>query len=235
MFGLSRKIKITKSEILENFTDYHSHILPGIDDGVRTVQEAITILDSYQALGVKKIVFTPHIMEDYLDNNASFLRAKFDEFKQIYTGGIELSLGAEYMLDSEFEKHLNSNDLLQIMDNHILVETSYMNAPINFISQLKAIQSKGYFIVLAHPERYGYMQYDDYFELKNMGVLFQLNLLSMVGSYGKVAEQKAKKLLHLDCYNLIGTDIHCLEPHLGIFNKHKLSKKDIDKILLLKM
>lgn len=228
------KKKIIDSGILADMCDYHSHILPGIDDGVKSVEKAIAVLDSYQALGVKRVVFTPHIMEDYPQNCAQFLRSQFEEFKRLYVGKVELSLGAEYMLDASFEKHLNSGDLLPIVDNYLLVETSYINSPINFIAQLKAIQSKGYFVVLAHPERYRYMKKDDYKQLKNIGVLFQLNLLSMVGAYGKAAEQKAKALLHSGCYDLLGTDIHNLEFHLNVFHSRKLSKKDINGILRLK-
>ena len=234
MFEFLYKKSIAQSEILDNFTDYHSHILPNVDDGVKSVEEALAVLDSYQKLGVKRVVFTPHIMEDYPQNSAQFLRSKFEEFKRLYTGEIELSLGAEYMLDTKFEKHLDSGDLLTIVDNYILVETSYMSPPINFIELLKTIQSEGYFVVLAHPERYRYMQNDDYKQLKNIGVLFQLNLLSIVGAYGKGAEQKAKRLLHSGCYDFVGTDIHNLEFQLNVFNRRKLSKKDINGILHLK-
>ena len=234
MFGFLRKEIIIKSEILTDFTDYHSHILPNVDDGIKSVEKALAVLDSYQVLGVKRVVFTPHIMADYPQNSAQFLRSKFEEFKRLYTGEIELSLGAEYMLDAKFEKHLNSGDLLPIVDNYLLVETSYINSPINFMDQLRAIQSKGYFVVLAHPERYNYMQNDDYKQLKNIGVLFQLNLLSIVGVYGKGAEQRAKKLLHSGCYDFVGTDIHNLEFHLNVFHRRKLSKKDINGILHLK-
>ena len=228
------KKTIIKSGILVDMCDCHSHILPNVDDGVRSVEEAIAILDSYQALGVRRVVFTPHIMEDYPQNTAQFLRLKFDEFKRLYTGEVELALGAEYMLDAKFEKHLNSGDLLTIVNNYLLIETSYVNSPINFIAQLKAIQSKGYFVVLAHPERYTYMKDDDYKQLKNIGILFQLNLLSIVGVYGKLVEQKAKILLHSGCYDLLGTDIHNLKFHLNIFHHHKLSRKDISVILRLK-
>ena len=234
MFGFLCKKIIAKSEILNNFTDYHSHILPGVDDGVKSVEEALAVLDSYQKLGVKRVVFTPHIMDDFPKNTAQFLRSQFEEFQRLYTGDIEISLGAEYMLDTKFEKHLNSGDLLPIVDNYLLVETSYINSPINLMDQLGAIQSKGYFVVLAHPERYRYMKNDDYEQLKSIGVLFQLNLLSIVGAYGKGAEQKAKKLLHSGCYDFVGTDIHNLEFHLKVFNDRKLSKKDINAILHLK-
>lgn len=233
MFGLLQQ-SIIKSEILSNFTDYHSHILPNIDDGIKSIEKAISVLDSYQALGVKQVVFTPHIMEDYPLNNAVSIRSKFEEFKKSYHGKIKLSLGAEYMLDSQFEKHLKSSDLLPIIDNYLLIETSCTDSPIHFIERLNEIQTKGYFVVLAHPERYTYMQDDDYKHLKRIGILFQLNLLSMVGTYGKKAKQKAKMLLHSDCYSFIGTDIHNLEFHLNEFQNRKLRRKDIDHILCLK-
>lgn len=234
MFGLGSKKTLAQSGILTGFTDYHSHILPGVDDGIKSVEEALRTLEIYEDLGVKKVVFTPHIMELYPLNDTESLRSQFNNFKDMYSGNINISLGAEYMLDNRFTGLLELDDLLPIMENHLLVETSFVSPPMNLIERLKAIQSKGYFVVLAHPERYMYMRKENYMELKNNGVLFQLNLLSIVGGYGKEIRDKAKELLHSGFYDLIGSDIHDRDYHIHQITHCKLMKKDIDLILQLK-
>ena len=118
------------SGIFEGFTDWHSHILPGVDDGVRTVEEALEILRLYEELGVKAVWLTPHIMED-IPNTTAHLRERFAELQATYTGPITLHLAAENMLDNLFEERLEKNDLLPLGENgnHLLVETSYFSPP----------------------------------------------------------------------------------------------------------
>ncbi|MFI3268218.1 MAG: CpsB/CapC family capsule biosynthesis tyrosine phosphatase [Rikenellaceae bacterium] len=228
------KIPLIESEILTDLTDIHSHILPCVDDGSASVEDSIHILDTYENLGVKKVKFTPHIMENYPKNNASSLKIEFEKFKSQYKGNIELSLGAEYMLDAGFQKHFTENEVLTITEDHILVETSFMYPPINIYETISDIMSKGYFVILAHPERYTYMNVEDYDKLKSMGVLFQMNLQSIIEYYGKEASKKAQYLLKISAYDFIGTDVHnprMLEPK---FKSAKLDKKTINKILSVK-
>ncbi len=207
----TRKKNIVESDFLNGLTDFHSHILPSVDDGIRCMDDALQVLSEYENLGVKKVMFTPHIMEAFSKNNADYLRSEFAKFQSIYDGNIELDLAAEYMLDYEFEKHLHDDNMLTLWDNYLLVETSYILPPMNLEYTLKSIQSKGYYVVLAHPERYGYMREKDLKALKDNGVLFQMNLLSLSGYYGKHAKDRAIYLLENDMYNLIGSDIHNLE------------------------
>lgn len=147
---------------LTGFTDWHSHILPGVDDGVPTLDRALWILDRYERLGIADVWLTPHIMEDIP----------------------------------------NQTDML-------LVETSYFNAPAGFMETLGHIRSKGYFPLLAHPERYDYIDsLKRYRELKESGVRFQLNLLSLTGYYGHKAKEKSRRLLAEGLYDHVGTDLH---------------------------
>ncbi len=210
MWPFTRKYSLESSGIFRGFTDNHSHILPGVDDGIPDMEQALAVLAFYETLGVAKVVLTPHIMEECHLNGAVFLKERFREFTECYTGKIELSLGAEYMLDADFEKHLDSGNLLTVHGNNLLVETSCISKPVGFHDILEKIRSKGYFPLLAHPERYMYMAMDDYKYLKDTGVRFQLNLLSLAGSYGKNIREKSKKLLKAGYYDLAGTDIHNL-------------------------
>lgn len=202
-----RKKSFLPAASLQGFTDWHSHILPGVDDGVRTFEEAISILQRFEELGVKRIWLTPHIMEDY-PNSTDFLKQRFSELCSRYEGGIELNLGSENMLDNIFGKRLDADDVLPLENKHLLVETSYFNPPLELDSMFNKIMEKGYQPVLAHPERYIYMNRDVYKSLKNRGIKFQLNLTSLIGKYGKEAQKKSQWLMNNGYYDFSGTDIH---------------------------
>ena len=200
-----------KSGVFEGLTDWHSHILPGVDDGIQTIEDSIAVLKEYEALGVRKVWLTPHIMEDY-PNTTTELKAKFNELKSVWTGNIELALAAENMLDSLFEQRLEAGDVLPIGDerNHLLVETSYYTPPYGMEDMLEKIKSKGFYPILAHPERYRYMEEADYRKLRNDGVFFQVNIMSFVGAYGEAARKKAEWLLSKDMIDILGSDVHRL-------------------------
>lgn len=224
------KKRLIDSGFFNGFTDHHSHILHGVDDGVKSIDESMDILNWYNDLGVKRVIFTPHIMEDYKHNNPEYLREKFSEFKAVYNGNIELSLAAEYMLDSKFSKHLESGDLLTLWDNYLLVECSFIEAPIQFFETLRTIMQRGYFVVLAHPERYMFLHSEDYKRLKEMGVLFQLNILSILGGYGRSIIKRTQLLLDLEYYDLVGSDMHNLRTLRKFITTAKLSKRILSQI-----
>ena len=364
---------IAASGILSGATDHHSHILPGVDDGVETMTEALRILATYEALGIKELWLTPHIMED-CPNSPQKLRARFEELKAAYNGSVELHLAAEYMIDNHLreqlkrlrhslegavqpepsqetpplfrgevvkdrrgeektkecptgaalgegdkttepqeaknspswgkreypkgegdEKNLNcqispnklrhslegrwheqsevtegsnatepqgvilptnncpscvrgasnavaegdrpheqESPLLPIgkSGKHILVETSYYNAPIKMRDTLQQIKSLGYHPLLAHPERYMYLNNAEYVKLHSEGVRFQLNLASLAGGYGKAVKKKAEWLLTNGFYTVAGSDLHC-EDAIEFITKCKLNKPAIEQINVL--
>lgn len=189
-------------------TDCHSHLLPGVDDGVQTLEESLGCLSIHQRLGFKEVWLTPHIMED-VPNTTDILKLRFDEMKQAYTGPLRLHLAAEYMMDPLLSNRIRRGDLLP-MDDKLLVETSYYDAPGNFYDMLESIRTAGYVPLLAHPERYHYMNKKDYIGLKDRGVRLQLNLLSLVGLYGPQVKEKAKMLYASGLYDAAGTDLHSL-------------------------
>lgn len=203
--------KLSQSGMFDGFTDWHSHILPGIDDGIQTMEEALDTLAAFERHGVKKVWLTPHVMED-CPNTTEGLRQRFAELQQAYTGGIELRLASENMLDSLFEERLKTNDFLPIGDDgqHLLVETSYVNPPFGMREMIDDAFRLGYTIVLAHPERYRYMEEEDYRKWKRRGVLFQTNYFSLIGGYGETARKKAEFLLREGMVNLTGSDVHRL-------------------------
>lgn len=204
-----KKQTLAESGILRGMTDYHSHLLPGVDDGVQTVEESLEILRLYEQLGIQEVWFTPHIMED-IPNTTAGLRTRFEQFQKNYTGNIRLHLAAEYMLDNLFKERLAHRDLLPIGEegNHLLVETSYFNSPVDLYTMLDKIKAAGYYPILAHPERYVYMGKKDYIRLIQSKVEFQLNLPSLVGVYGDLVKKKVKWMLKSDFVNIYGMDVH---------------------------
>ena len=151
-------------------------------------------------------------MED-IPNTTEKLRDRFTELRTAYQGSVMLHLASENMLDNLFEERLEKNDLLPIGKDgkHLLVETSYFNPPMGLSNILLRIKAKGYYPILAHPERYMYMSETDYKRLNSMNVKFQLNQFSLLGLYGKEVQKRAKTLQKQGQYNYIGTDLHGIE------------------------
>lgn len=204
MFFFNKK----KAVDYHGFIDCHSHILPGVDDGVRCMEDSLRILSKYEELGIREVVFTPHVMED-VPNTADDLRTRFAAFCEEYTGPVKLHLAAEYMMDHHFEELMQGGDLLTHGDNrHILVETSYFNPPTNMDGILFDLMAANYLPVLAHPERYMYMRKEEYKELKDKGILLQMNLGSLAGMYGSHVKERAEYLLSNGLYDMAGSDIH---------------------------
>ena len=349
MFFFNKKHTIAASGILAGATDHHSHILPGVDDGVETMDEALRILATYETLGIKELWLTPHIMED-VPNTPDKLAERFVELQTAYKGNITLHLAAEYMIDNHLRKLLQeikdspsfergavqpeafqetpplfegavrnhstacddgyfstpkecpqgsnpsedrrgekspkeyplgttegnqtnncpsyvrgasdavaegvditntqginspslvkreypkgegveTNNLLPIgkKGDHLLVETSYFNPPMRLKETLRLIKSLGYHPLLAHPERYMYMEKEEYLELHEEGIKFQLNLASLAGGYGKAVQKKALWLLSNGLYSVAGSDLHC-ENAIEYITNCMLSKQAIEQL-----
>lgn len=204
MFG---KRSIREIKVLEGFCDVHSHLLYGVDDGSGSPGEALQGLEWLEKQGIKTLWLTPHIMED-VPNSTEALRKRFHELSALYEGPLHLYLAAEYMLDSLFSQRWHNNDLLPLANRYLLVETSCLTPPLGFDSLLFDLRNGRYQPLLAHPERYLYMQTSDYEKFKKRGIAFQLNLPSLAGHYGKEACRKARYLLHKGWYDFAATDIH---------------------------
>lgn len=309
MWFWNKKNTIATSGILSGATDHHSHILPGVDDGVETMEEALRILATYETLGIKELWFTPHIMED-IPNTPKKLTARFNELKAAYTGNITLHLAAEYMIDNNLHKLIQKTDSPSLLrgavrnnstacddgyfstpkecpigatkgegvetnnllyssegavrnnstacddgcfsipkesplgltqgegvfflpigkkHDHLLVETSYFTPPMRLHETLRKIKSLGYHPILAHPERYMYMEKEEYLELHEEGIKFQLNLASLAGGYGKAVKKKAEWLLKKGLYSVAGSDLHC-EDAIEFITGCRLGEKEIKQV-----
>ena len=215
---------------MEGFRDCHCHLLPGVDDGVKELHETLKILELWQSLGVKEVWLTPHIMED-IPNKTLELKQKCEELKTVAPKGITLRLSAENMMDNLFLQRLEQRDLLPIGRDrqHLLVETSYYNPPMDMHRFFERIKESGYIPVLAHPERYQYMDMSTYKMWKEKGVMLQLNVPSLVGAYGPEVQYKAEKLLDKGMYDYCGTDTHSMR-FVEYFLNGKISKKTVRKV-----
>ena len=207
----SRKQSLLEKGFLRGWTDWHSHILPGVDDGIPTLDDALAVLRWYAEQGVREVWLTPHVMEDY-PNAPADLRARFAALQQAWDGPVVLHLAAEHMMDALFEQRLDAGEVLPIGQDAdtLLVETSCFNAPMNLSALLDRIKKSGFRPLLAHPERYMYMRDSDYRRLHDAGVAFQLNLPSLCGSFGPQAARKAARLLKAGYYSFSGSDLHRL-------------------------
>ncbi len=226
--------------MLDGFCDCHCHLLPGVDDGVQERDETMQILEVWASLGVKEVWLTPHIMED-IPNEPVALRKRFETLTGTITGTIELHLAAEHMMDGLFLKRIGKNEVMpfnvnvNVNDNQnqnenkkLLVETSYYTPPMNMGAIIERIKEKGYEPLLAHPERYQYMDDSDYKMWKQRGVLLQLNLPSLVGAYGPMVQRKAEWLLKEGMYDYSGTDTHSA-VQMEMFLNSMISKKTVKK------
>ena len=234
MWPFSHHYSLSEIGFLKGAVDYHCHILPGVDDGVRNLEKSLAALSFYEEAGVSEVWLTPHIMEDYY-NETYNLRQGFRKLRAAYNGPLVLHLASENMLDSTFEQRFHDDDLLTMGDGtHLLVETSYFNPPIHLYQTLKEISRHGLFPVLAHPERYLYMTVKDYDRLKDMGVKFQLSLMSLAGVYGDEAAVKARHLLWEGKYDFYGSDLHRLSVFRKALTAKVLTGKDVNALQKLK-
>jgi len=216
----------------EGFNDIHSHLLPGIDDGVKSMENSIELIQLFRSIGIKNITTTPHTLGEVWPNTPEIINNKLalvkaELIKQNITD-VNLTAASEYMLDEKFMELLEQKKLLTIKDNFILIEFSYINHPENILEIIFEIQTKGYKPILAHPERYNYYhnKFKMYEKLKLAGCYFQMNLLSLTNYYGNNVQKIAVKLLENNMIDFLGTDVH----HKNHFNAlSKLgTKKNIE-------
>lgn len=195
-------------------TDMHSHLLPGIDDGSPDLATSVEMINGLIHLGFKKLITTPHIMQDMYPNKRDDILRGYEALKQhLETERVEVELGvaAEYFLDDNLKKLLADKEpLLTFGNNLVLVEFSMASEQYSFRELLFEMQMQNYQPVIAHPERYIYHERNKEFfeELKLAGYLFQLNILSLAGVYGKAVHELARYFIKHEYYDIAGTDLH---------------------------
>ena len=234
MFSFFKK-KIDYNATNHLLVDLHSHLIPGIDDGAKNLEESIELILKLKSLGYKKIITTPHVMIDSYPNSKNTIIKGLENLqRELIKRGIDINIeaSAEYYIDEGFIKLLKNHQLIPILNKYILFETSYISKPFNLEEIIFEISQKGYIPILAHPERYRYIKNhkDEYTKLKELGVMFQLNANSLIGYYGKDAQIKANYLIENSLIDFIGSDTH-RQRHLLILEEVLRNKSIWDKIL----
>jgi tyrosine-protein phosphatase YwqE len=220
--------------------DIHSHFIPGIDDGAKTIEDSVQMITELHKMGYKKVITTPHIMSDYYRNTPEIILGGLDKVRAALKEAnipIEVNAASEYYLDYDFERKLDEEKLLTFGDNHLLFEISYMNPPDNLMHVIFKMQLHGYKPVLAHPERYNFWHTDfkKYETFIDKGVLLQMNINSLTGYYSISTKKIAEQMIDKNMISFLGTDCH----HIGhidliknvVYEKHLLKLIESETLL----
>ncbi len=216
--------------------DMHNHILYGIDDGCKTIEESIETIKNMKKIGFNSIVLTPHYIEDSsfkANNNLKLERLEILKEELLKNNiDVNLFLGNEIFINESINELIINKEIRSINNTrYILIELPFNNQILNLDDYLYELKLKGYKIIIAHPERYTYFK-DNYKEVRKLydsGVLFQVNYGSIIGQYGSSSLKLLKKLLKDDMVDFISTDIH--KPSSSLFDKFDDIKHKIIKII----
>lgn len=218
--------------------DIHSHLLPGIDDGAATMDDSIAMMWKFQELGYSKLIMTPHVMTGVYDNTTEIIQNKLVEVKAAAKEAgisLELECSAEYYLDEIFIEKIKSRDLIPFNGNHILFECSFRNESQIIDNAIFTLRSNGYQPVLAHYERYLY--YHDRMDVvkrfRDLGVLIQVNINSVLGHYGPEVKKQTMRLIKENQVDLVGTDCHRIQ-HLQLLEE-KLDSEALRALMSLEL
>ncbi|MBD5247961.1 MAG: hypothetical protein HDS54_07355 [Barnesiella sp.] len=226
-----------KSQYRENLfftTDIHSHVVPGIDDGSPSVERSVELIKSMKSWGLEKLIVTPHVTQDTFENTPDTINPAYEALCDgLRAAGVDIDIdhSAEYRVDEMFVEQFDAGLVRRLHGDYLLVENSYIQEPYNLNQILFEISMKGYTPILAHPERYIYYyeKRNRYAELHSNGILFQVNLLSLAGYYGKEAKKVAEMLIEKNYVDFLGTDLHrrahveAIEKYLGTkdYQRHR--------------
>jgi len=197
--------------------DMHSHLLPELDDGVKSLEESAEVIRYFSNLGYRKLITTPHVISDAYRNTPAMIRGKLDQLKSYLREksiNMHIEAAAEYYLDEELVKMLQKDqELLTFGKNYLLFETNFLTEPMHLKDFIFQATTKGYKLILAHPERYIYLQqnFSKAEDLLDRGILFQVNISSLTGFYSKGAQLTAEKLIEKGWVHWLGSDCHQLQ------------------------
>jgi tyrosine-protein phosphatase YwqE len=220
--------------------DIHSHLLPGLDDGVNTPEESLMVIKKLVSLGYKKIITSPHLRSDLFPNTREGILEKYELMKgMIAEEGIEVEfeVAAEYFIDDHFEDLIkNPQYLLTFGDGYILIEASFINEPAQLKDVIFYLNAQGLKPILVHPERYQFFALDKnrMLEIDQMNILWQINLMSITGYYGKPIQKLAEWMIERKMVHFLGSDCHHMKhaEELETIPQYKAFKKALKLNLL---
>lgn len=231
MFWISKKTVFFADLFNTNFIDIHNHLLPGIDDGSKSIEYTNRMIEAMQNLGIKSAIATPHTFPGLWNNTKESIANAFASI----TNPFIQNYSSEYFADSYLLDLANDNQLITLPDNHLLVEFSLFSPPVDGVMDVFFnLKLKDFNLILAHPERYTYWEKNiSFFEnLKAFDLSFQLNALSLLGYYGEDCKKLAEFLLQNDFYDFLGTDFHSMRQ-IDFLKNTSFPKKFENKIEIL--
>ena len=214
MFWISKKKVFWKDLWKEGFVDIHNHLLWGIDDGSKSLEETVTLCNAMQELGITAAFATPHTYPGQWNNTAADINLAYSNYCNQTNDVLIKGVASEYLAESYLEEWREQNNILTLPGNYILIEFSMLFAPSERIMEtLFQLKLKGYKLIVAHPERYLYWKNNRkaFERLKIFNLYFQMNSLSLIGYYGSDVQKLCKQLIELEMYDFIGTDTHRME------------------------
>lgn len=221
----------------EYTVDLHSHLIPGIDDGVKTLDESLILIRKMKELGFKKLITTPHVMSHRFPNTQDSIKKGFEElYNEVSKRNIDIELeyAAEYYVDEHFLEQVKKDEILSFGEkNYVLFEMSYTVEPIYIESIVFELQSRGYTPIMAHPERYIYYtkNIDKLKSLKQKGIELQINVNSIGGFYGRKVKTAVDNLIDSKMVDFLGSDTHN-RKYLDMLEKVLFRSKTLKKSLL---
>jgi len=218
--------------------DIHSHLLPGIDDGVKSLDESLSVILEFKKLGYQKLITTPHIISDSYKNTPEIILGKLNELKTfLFEKKVDITIeaAAEYYLDTWLINEVKTKkELLTFGNKFILFEMNYVSEPFQLNDFIFQLITQGYKPILAHPERYQFMTLEKAEDIRSRGVYLQVNILSLVGNYSKPIRKMAEQLIDRGIVDFLGSDCHNLQHILKLKKAfdNKYFKKALELPLL---
>lgn len=202
--------------------ELHCHIIPGVDDGSQQIEDSLDFMLSLQRFGVEKVIFTPHHTSPRFMNTPEIVQPLFDDLKkQVQEKGLTIQAedySFEYRVDDTFlemERVAKFGEpgciIRPLHGRYILIENSFSHPIPAFDDVIQRLLADGYYLILAHPERYMYYAGQKgrfYHHLQERQVEFQVNILSFAGYYGDVTKKMAYWMLENGYVNYLGSDLH---------------------------
>ncbi len=213
--------------------DLHSHLIPGIDDGAKNMEDSIQLITELKNLGYSKIITTPHIMSDYYRNTPEIILSGLDKVREELSNrniDIEIEAAAEYYYDEYFLDLIEKKNLISIKNEFLLFELSYLSKPTGIEEVIFKIQTIGLKPVMAHPERYPYLRINDFMKYKEAGCLMQMNILSLTGHYGEHVRYLAHELIEYNLVDFIATDLHHMQ-HIRLIHRNALKQEKLLELI----
>ena len=215
--------------------DIHSHFIPGIDDGAQTIDDSVALIKSFYDLGYKKVITTPHILADGYPNTPEIILRGLEKVRVALKHEnipVQIDAAAEYYIDFDFDRKIEQEKLLTFGKNYLLFEVSYLNPPDNLEQIIFKLLTSGYKPVLAHPERYNFWHsnFAKYGQLKEKGLLFQLNINSLTGYYSHATKKIAEQMIEKNMIDFLGSDCHH-SGHVSLIKRDAVYEKALHKLI----